>query len=90
MFIVLLLTLAVMLAQTLEQAVQLRRDRSALDAQLAQQNNPIQEAQKIRTQLEAIAGDTAVLADAGNENAIRLRDFLRQQGVTIRPPATRP
>jgi hypothetical protein len=79
-----------MLAQTLEQAVQLRRDRSALDAQLAQQNNPIQEAQKIRTQLEAIAGDTAVLADAGNENAIRLRDFLRQQGVTIRPPATRP
>lgn len=87
LFIVLLLIVSVIFAQTAQERFQLNRDRATLNNRIAQQGETLNEAQKVRAQLEAIAGDTATLAEAGNQNAIQLRDFLAQQGVTIRPPA---
>lgn len=87
LFIVLLLVVSVIFAQTAQERFQLNRDRATLNNRIAQQGETLNEAQKVRAQLEAIAGDTATLAEAGNQNAIQLRDFLAQQGVTIRPPA---
>lgn len=86
LFIVLLLILIVLFAQTARDSFQLNRDRLMLKDRIEQQVETLDEAQKVRAQLEAIAGDTATLAEAGNPNAIQLRDFLAQKGVTIRPP----
>lgn len=86
-FIPLLLILAALLGQATFQRLQLRHESEALTAQRAQQTQPLEEAQKLRAQLESLAGATAILAEQGNQNAARLRDYLRQQGVTIRPPA---
>ncbi len=88
LFVVLLLIVFAVSAQTIQYTFQLDRARTALNNQIAQQSVTLNEAQKVRAQLEAIAGDTAALAEAGNQNAIQLRDFLAQKGVTIRPPAS--
>lgn len=85
-FIPVLMLAGVVAAQTVLEGAQLRSTRTLLDTQFEQQRTTMEESQKLRGQLEAIAGDTAALAESGNENAIRLRDYLRQQGVTIRPP----
>lgn len=88
LFVILLLIVFAVSAQTVQYTFQLDRARTALNNQIAQQAVTLNEAQKVRAQLEAIAGDTAALAEAGNQNAIQLRDFLAQKGVTIRPPAS--
>ena len=77
----------ILLVQTVQDTTRLNREQDELENQIAQQRDTLEEAQKVRTQLEAIAGETATLAEAGNQNAILLRDFLAEQGVTIRPPA---
>lgn len=87
LFVVLLLIASVIFVNAVQDTFQLNRARAALGNQITQQGETLNEAQKVRAQLEAIAGDTAMLAEAGNQNAIQLRDFLAQQGVTIRPPA---
>lgn len=79
--------LGALLLQAGYQTVQLRNEHDALIAQFEQQKQPLDESQKLRTQLESLAGATAILAEQGNQNAVRLRDYLAQQGVTIRPPA---
>lgn len=66
--------------------VQLRRERAVLANRYAAQRQPLEDAQTQRLQLESIAGATAALAEQGNENAIRVREHLRRQGVTISPP----
>ena len=76
----------ILFVHSIREMIDLNRDQATLNNQIAQQRELLNEAQKVRTQLEAIAGDTAMLAEAGNQNAIMLRDFLAQQGVTIRPP----
>ena len=88
LFVVFLLIVFVLFVQTAQDAFQLGRDRAILKNRIEQQVNTVTESQNVRAQLEAIAGDTAMLAEAGNQNAIQLRDFLAQQGVTIRPPAS--
>ena len=65
---------------------QLQREGDMLSNQWEQQSSPIDEANNLRNQLQAIAGATAVLADQGNENAILIREQLRTQGITIQPP----
>lgn len=87
LFLILLLLVAALLLQTIQQSFSLNRQRQTLNGQIEQQTETLREAQNARAQLEAIAGDTAALAEAGNANAIRMRDFLAQRGVTIRPPA---
>lgn len=85
LFVVLLLIIFAVTANAVQRLMQLNQDRQNLTAQIERQSDTLSEAQKVRAQLEAIAGDTATLAEAGNPNAIQLRDFLAQQGVTIRP-----
>ena len=85
-FIPMLLVITALVAQSLYQAVQLSNERTALEAQHTAQTQPLDEAQNVRAQVESLAGATAALAEQGNPNAARLRDYLRQQGVTIRPP----
>jgi len=85
-FIPLALLIFTLLGQSVFQRSQLTAEHAALDGQYRQQAQPLDEAQKLRAQLESLAGATATLAEQGNQNAVRLRDYLQQQGVTIRPP----
>ena len=65
------------------QAVQ---DREALlDLQRAQEPT-IQQAIKVRQQLETLAGGTAQLATEGDENAKAIVDEMKRQGVTLSQP----
>ncbi|MDQ2697118.1 MAG: hypothetical protein M3Z21_17410 [Pseudomonadota bacterium] len=68
------------------QTVQLAGERATLREILERQTAPLQEAQKLRAQLDSIAGKTAELAAAGNPNARRLLDELSRRGITIAPP----
>jgi len=86
LFLPLLLTIVALFVQTLNTTFELKSVRETLVAQHAAQDGTLAEAQKLRSQLESIAGETAVLADQGNQNAIKLRDYLQQQGIKISPP----
>ena len=85
-FVILLLLVFAVAVQTSLGTLGLMQDRDSLTLQIEQQTATLNEAQKVRAQLEAVAGDTAILAEAGNQNAIQLRDFLAQQGLTLRAP----
>jgi len=89
-FIPMVLVIAALLGQAVFQNAQLRHERTALAAQEKQQDQPLEESKKLRAQLESLAGATATLADKGNENAARLRDYLSKQGITIKPPEAAP
>jgi hypothetical protein len=75
-------------ATGVDTSLRIRSDREALDARFAQQEQQLADAKKLREQLQSIASDTARLAESGNPNAIRLRDYLAQQGITIRSPSS--
>ena len=85
-FIPLLIIALTLLLQIAYRNSQLQREGDMLSNQWDQQSSPIDEANNLRNQLQAIAGATAVLADQGNENAILIREQLRTQGITIQPP----
>ncbi len=70
------------------QAVQLFKERAALNDTLAAQEKTIQEAKKLRNSLDAVARETALLADKGNQNAKIIVDELKKRGITINPNAT--
>ncbi len=84
-FLPLLVTALAVFADALHTSFQLSAESDALSARFELQEKTLMDARKLREQLEAIASDTARLAEQGNPNAIRLRDYLRRQGVTIRP-----
>jgi len=46
----------------------------------------VQEAVKLRQQLETLVGQTAKLAADGDEGAKTVVDQMKQQGVTRNPP----
>jgi hypothetical protein len=50
------------------------------------QEPTVQEATKLRQQLEALAGKTAQLAAEGNESAKAVIDQMKRQGVMLTPP----
>lgn len=50
------------------------------------QQSPLEQAVQIREDTEALAGETAVLADKGNANARQVIDIMRQQGIALRAP----
>jgi hypothetical protein len=85
-FIPLLVIALTLLLQISYRNSQLQREGDMLSTQWDQQTTPIEEANRLRNQLQAIAGATAVLADQGNENAIQIRERLGEQGITIQPP----
>lgn len=50
------------------------------------QEAPLEQAVQIREDTEALAGETAALADKGNANARQVVDAMRQQGIALRAP----
>lgn len=87
-FVVLLLLSGTYVSQLSFTHVQLRTESEQLEVQFTQQTPQLESAQQLRTQFDGIAGDLAALAEAGNENAVKIRDQLAAQGVQLRAPAT--
>lgn len=69
------------------QTSQLIKERDNLNTLSANQQAIHDNAQKLRTQLDALAAGTARLAQAGNPNAQQVVNALRAQGITINPNA---
>ena len=61
-------------------------DRGTLADQRRAQEPTVQEAVKLRQQLETLAGRTAQLASEGDEGAKTVVDQMKRQGVTLSPP----
>ena len=61
-------------------------DRGALADQRRAQEPTVQEAIKLRQQLETLAGQTAQLGAEGNEGAKTVVDQMKRQGVNLSPP----
>jgi cell division protein FtsB len=72
------------------QTVQLVGERSAQKKTLQDQEQVVQNAGKMRAQLDALAAETQRLADQGNPNAKLLVEELRRRGITINPNAAKP
>ena len=72
------------------QTTQLTRDRYRLNELRAGQDAPVQEAAKIRAQLEGIAGDTAKLAAQGHAGAQAIMAELQKRGIRIDVPKATP
>ena len=73
------------------QTYQLVRERNSLQAVKAAQDPTIEQAQKLRAQLDAISSKTLELAQQGNAGAALIVEQLARRGVTINPnPATGP
>ena len=69
------------------QASQLLKERDNLKTLRANQDATYGNAQKMRTQLDAVAAGTARLAQQGNANAAQVVNALRARGITINPDA---
>jgi F0F1-type ATP synthase membrane subunit b/b' len=81
--ILVIVSLLVLMGFLTYEAVQ---DREALlDLQRAQEPT-IQQAIKVRQQLETLAGGTTQLATEGDENAKAIVDEMKRQGVTLSQP----
>jgi hypothetical protein len=61
-------------------------DREALADQKRSQEPTVQEAIRLRKQLEALAGKTAQLAVDGDEGAKTVVDQMKRQGITLSAP----
>ena len=84
--VVALLAVTVLLMVGLE-TMQLVAQYSTLsDVRTAQQPS-LAEIANVHTQLDALAGETARLAAAGNVNARAVVDEMQRQGITLRRPA---
>lgn len=68
------------------QAYELIAQHSNLVAMRGGQDGPLQQAVQIREDTEALAGETAALADKGNANAKQVVDYMRQQGIALHAP----
>jgi hypothetical protein len=81
-----LVALALLMVAVLE-TVQLATQYETLAGMRAAQGPSLSEVGRVRRQLDALAGETARLAAAGNAGAQAVVDEMRQQGVTLHPPA---
>ena len=70
-------------AWTVFQTVQFVRERNHLTQLKASQETPIQEATKVRAQIEAITADTVKLAAQGNAGAQRIIFELQKRGFKL-------
>jgi hypothetical protein len=69
------------------QTAQLLRDRSNLSNVYDGQEQAVQKTVQLRNSVDAFAGDTARLAQAGDPQAKQVVDTLRAQNIQLRPPA---
>ena len=81
--ILIVVSLFVFIAFETGQAI---HDRSALSDLRHSQEPAVQEAIKVRQQLEMLAGKTAQLAGEGDEGAKAVVDEMKRQGVALAPP----
>jgi Tfp pilus assembly protein PilO len=72
------------------QTYELIRERDNLVAARAAQEQQLQQAAKLRQQLDTLVGRTGQLANAGDVGARNVVDDLRRQGITFAPSATPP
>lgn len=72
------------------QTVQLLRERGVLQTARAAQEPTIEQAQKLRAQLDSIAKKTLELAQQGNSSAALIVEELARRGVTINPSSSTP
>jgi hypothetical protein len=80
-----LVALALLLVAVLETA-QLATQYETLSGMRAAQGPSLSEVGRVRRQLDALAGETARLASAGNAGARAVVDEMQQQGITLHPP----
>jgi hypothetical protein len=81
--ILVVLSLFVLMAFETFEAI---HDRSALADLRRSQEPTVQEAIKLRQQLESLAGKTAQLAAEGDDGAKTVVNQLKKQGVNLNPP----
>lgn len=89
-FVPLAVGLLAMLIWVVFQASQMVRERGNLKQVYANQEEPLQAAQKMRTQMDVIASGTVKLAREGNANAKMIIQALADRGITIDPDAKTP
>jgi hypothetical protein len=70
--------------------MQLMKEKENLTTLRTNQTAIYTNAQKMRTQLDAIAAEVAKLAQAGNPNAAQLVNALKAKGITIDPSKSKP
>ncbi|HXC91369.1 MAG TPA: hypothetical protein VNV18_14495 [Stellaceae bacterium] len=81
--VLVVVSLFVLMAFETGQAI---RDRNALTDVLRAQQPSIEQAAKVRQQLQNLAGKTAELAAAGDAGAKTVIDQMKAQGVTLTVP----
>jgi hypothetical protein len=86
-FLPLLLLLIAAVAWPTFQCIQLVMEKQGLATVHTNQNKPFEDAGKLRTSLDTLARDTALLADKGNPGAKLIVGELAKRGVTINPNA---
>lgn len=79
----LLLALALLVTLTFQCFV-LVSERETLSATAQRQNEPIEQAQRVRAQLQNLLGGIARLANQGNDNAAALLADLKNRGINVR------
>jgi len=86
-FLPLLLVIITVLAWPAFQCYQLVMEKQGLATVHANQNRQYEDAGKLRTSLDSLARETAILADKGNPGAKLIVGELAKRGVTINPNA---
>jgi hypothetical protein len=76
-------TLCALLVYFAFQTFQLVRERSTLSELKVNLETPLQESQKVRSQLESLLTETAELANQGNPAARTVVEELQKRGVPI-------
>lgn len=87
-FVPLLIALVALVAWSAFQFYQLRLEAEAMATLRTNQEAPLQQAQRVRQNLENLAARTRELAEAGNANARLVVNELSRRGVKIGPPAS--
>ena len=69
------------------QTVQLVRERNHLSQLQANQESALQDAARVKAQIESIAAETAKLAEQGNPNAQRIAAEFKKRGFKVNADA---
>ena len=86
-FVPLLLLVVAAVAWPTFQCIQLVMEKQGLATVHTNQNKQYEDAGKLRTSLDNLARETAILADKGNPGAKLIIGELAKRGVTINPNA---
>ena len=89
-FLPLLLLMVAFVGWTGVQTSQLLAERQSLAQTEAQQNAPLQQAQKLRAAADSLAQKTQALAAGGNASAQAVVADLRRRGITINSGVSSP